>query len=56
MKDLRELKYFLRIEVSKSKKDIFLSKKKKHVLDFLNETDMTTCSPTNTLVKENLKL
>jgi hypothetical protein len=28
MKDLRELKDFLRIEVSRSKKDIFLSKKK----------------------------
>ena len=55
MKDLGELKYFLGIEVSRSKKGIFLSQIK-YALDLLNETGMTTCSPTNTLTEENLKL
>ena len=55
MKDLSELKYFLIIEVSRSKKGIFLSQRK-CALDLLNETSMTTCSPTNTHMEENMKL
>ena len=55
MKDLSELKYFLGIEVSRSKKGIFLSQRK-YALDLLNEIGMTTCSPTNTPMEENLKL
>ena len=55
MKDLGELKYFLGIEVSRSKKGIFLSQRK-YALDLLNETGMTTCSPASTPMEENLKL
>ena len=55
MKDLGELNYFLGIKVSRSKKSIFLSQRK-YALDLLNETSMTTCSPTNTPMEENLKL
>uniref|UniRef100_A0A2N9IBP1 Integrase catalytic domain-containing protein n=1 Tax=Fagus sylvatica TaxID=28930 RepID=A0A2N9IBP1_FAGSY len=55
MKDLGELKYFLGIEVSRSKKGIFLSQRK-YALDLLNETGMTACSPASTPMEENLKL
>ena len=55
MKDLGELKYFLEIEVSRSKKGIFLSQRK-YALDLLNETSMTACSPASTPMEENLKL
>ena len=40
IKDLSELKYFLGIELSRSKKVIFLSQKK-YALDLLKETGMT---------------
>ena len=55
MKDLGELKYFLGIEVSRSKKGIFLSQRK-YALDLLKETGMTECSPASTPMEENLKL
>ena len=55
MKDLGELKNFLGIEVSRSKKGIFLSLQK-YVLDLLNEIGMTTCSPASTPMEENSKL
>ena len=55
MKDLGELKYFLGIEVSRSKKGIFLSQRK-YALDLLNEIGMTACSPASTPMEENLKL
>jgi hypothetical protein len=55
MKDLGELKYFLGIEVSRSKKGIFLSQRK-YALDLLNETGMIACSPASTPMEENLKL
>ena len=47
MKDLGELKYFLGIEVSRSKKGIFLSQWK-YALNLLKETGMTECSPAST--------
>ena len=37
MKDLRSLKYFLRIEVARSKGGIFISQQK-YILDLLRET------------------
>jgi hypothetical protein len=55
MKDLGPLKYFLGIEVSRSKKGIFLSQRK-YTLDLLQETGMSACQPADTLVEEGLKL
>ena len=55
MKDLSEMKYFLGIEVSRSKKGIFLSQRK-YALDLLKETGMTACSLVCTPSEENLKL
>ena len=43
-KDLGELKYFLGIEVSRSKKGMFLSQRK-YVLDLLKETSKTEANP-----------
>ncbi|XP_031273591.1 uncharacterized protein LOC116132056 [Pistacia vera] len=55
MKDLGPLKCFLGIEVSRSKKGIFLSQRK-YALDLLDETGMFACSPVSTPMEENLKL
>ncbi|KAK3038643.1 hypothetical protein RJ639_027306 [Escallonia herrerae] len=55
MKDLGSLKYFLGIEVSRSKKGIFLSQRK-YALDLLRETGMLACQPVDTPVEEGLKL
>lgn len=55
MKDLGPLKFFLGIEVSRSIKGIFLSQRK-YTLDLLEETGMSTCQPTDTLIEEGLKL
>jgi hypothetical protein len=55
MKSLGHLKYFLGIEVSRSKEGIFLSQQK-YALDLLKETGMTACNPVSTPIEENLKL
>ncbi|XP_068666389.1 uncharacterized protein [Aristolochia californica] len=55
MKDLGYLKYFLGIEVSRSKEGIFLSQRK-YALDLLKKIGMTACSPVSTPMEENLKL
>ena len=55
MKDLGHLKYFLRIEVSRSGKGIFLSQRK-YALNLLQEIGMSTCQPADTPVEEGLKL
>ncbi|RVW46696.1 Retrovirus-related Pol polyprotein from transposon RE1 [Vitis vinifera] len=55
MKDLGPLKYFLRIEVSRSSEGIFLSQRK-YALDLLQETGMSGCQPVNTPIEEGLKL
>ena len=44
MKDLGNLKYFLGIEVLKSRGEIFINQKK-YVLDFLAEMGMLDCKP-----------
>ena len=54
MKNLCALKYFLGIEVSRSKGAIFLSQRK-YALDLLHETRMTACQPINTSIEEGLK-
>lgn len=55
MKDLGKLKYFLGIEILRSKKVFFLSQRK-YALDLLNEISMTAYSPANTPMEENMKL
>uniref|UniRef100_A0A803NUD0 Reverse transcriptase Ty1/copia-type domain-containing protein n=1 Tax=Cannabis sativa TaxID=3483 RepID=A0A803NUD0_CANSA len=55
MKDLGPLKYFLGIEVSRSKRGIFLSQRK-YALDLLKEIGMSACQPINTPIEEGLKL
>ena len=47
MKDLGQLKYFLGIEVARSKHGVFLSQPK-YVLDLLTETGMLDCKPVET--------
>ncbi|KAA0050869.1 putative mitochondrial protein [Cucumis melo var. makuwa] len=55
IKDLRNLKYFLGMEVAISKKGIFVSQRK-HTLDLLTETGMLECRPTDTPIEFNCKL
>ena len=52
MKDLGTLKYFLDIEVSRSKHGLFLSLQK-YTLDILNETGNSACEPVNTPIEVN---
>lgn len=55
MKQLGDLKYFLGIEVARSKYGIFLSQGK-YILDLLSETGMLGCKPVNTPIEQNHKL
>ncbi|XP_021801770.1 uncharacterized protein LOC110745920, partial [Prunus avium] len=55
MKSLGDLKYFLGIEVARSKHGIFLSQRK-YVLDLLAKTRMLDCKPIDTPSKQNHKL
>ncbi|CAL9022058.1 unnamed protein product, partial [Prunus brigantina] len=55
MKSLGDLKYFLRIEVARSRHGIFLSQRK-YVLDLLAETVMLDCKPIDTPSEQNHKL
>lgn len=55
MKHLGDLKYFLGIEVARSKHGIFLSQRK-YILDLLTETGMLGCKPINTPIEQNHKL
>lgn len=52
MKNLGGLKYFLGIEVMRSKEGIFLSQRK-YVLDLLAETGLLDCKPTETPIAVN---
>ena len=52
MKDLGRLKYFLRIEVLKSKGGIFISQRK-YIYDLLAETSMVDRKPTETPIVVN---
>ncbi|KAJ0589411.1 putative RNA-directed DNA polymerase [Helianthus annuus] len=55
MKDLGRLKYFLGIEVLRSKQGIFICQKK-YVLDLLAEIGMVDCKPADTPMVANHKL
>ena len=55
MKQLGDLKYFLGIEVARSKNGIFLSQRK-YILDLLTKTDMLGCKPAKTPMEQNHKL
>ena len=52
MKDLGNLKYFLGIQVLRSKKGIFINQKK-YILDLLAETGMIDCKPAETPIIVN---
>jgi Reverse transcriptase (RNA-dependent DNA polymerase) len=54
MKNLGGLKYFLDIEVSRSKLGIFLSQRK-YILDLLAEIGMLDYKPADTLMAQNMK-
>jgi Reverse transcriptase (RNA-dependent DNA polymerase) len=55
IKDLGPLKYFLRIKITHSSKDIFISQKK-YVLDLLKEIGKLKCKPISTLIDSKVKL
>ena len=54
-KDLGMLKYFLGVEVMKSKRGIFLSQRK-HVLDLLSETGKLAAKPCRSPTTQSLHL
>ena len=55
MKHLGGLKYFLGIEVVRSKAGILLSQRK-YVLDFLTEVGLLECKPVDTPIVQNHRL
>ena len=55
MKDLGNLKYFLGIEVFRSKRGIFINQKK-YILDLLAEVGMIDCKPAETPIVTNHRL
>ncbi|XP_038896526.1 uncharacterized mitochondrial protein AtMg00810-like [Benincasa hispida] len=55
IKDLKNLKYFLGMEVARSREGISVSQWK-YTLDLLSETDMTGCRHVDTPIEFNAKL
>ena len=55
MKNLGGLKYFLGIEIARSRQGIFLSQRK-YVLDLLSEVGLIDCKPADTPMVQNHKL
>lgn len=55
IKNLGSLKYFLGMEVARSKEGIVISQRK-YVLDLLKETGMSGCKPVDTPIDPNKKL
>jgi len=55
MKDLGKLKYFLGIEVTYSKKGIFISQRK-YDIDLLKETGMINCKTTGVPIEQNHRI
>ena len=54
VKDLGRLKYFLGMEIARSKQGIFISQRK-YTLDLLNETGKLGCRPAGTPLERNWK-
>lgn len=54
IKDLKQLRYFLVIEVAHFKRGIFISQRK-YTLDLVNETCMLGCKPSTTPLDPNQK-
>lgn len=55
IKDMGNLKYFLGMEVARSKKGIYVSQQK-YVMDLLKETRMLMCKPVETPMDAAVKL
>ena len=55
IKNLGPLRYFLDMEVARSKKGIVVSQRK-YILDLLEETGMSRCRPADTPMEFNIKL
>jgi transposase InsO family protein len=55
IKDLGKLKYFLGIEVARSKHGLFISQQK-YTLDLLKDTGMLGCKPAETPIEQNHRL
>jgi hypothetical protein len=55
IKDLGSLRYFLGMEVARSKRGIIVSQRK-YILDLLKETGMSGCRPADTPIDPNQKL
>ena len=55
IKDLGALRYFLGMEVARSKKGIMVNQRK-YILDLLKETGMSGCRPVETPIDPNVKL
>ena len=55
IKDLGNLKYFLGMELARSKEGISVSQRK-YIIDLLTETGMFGCRPTDTPIEFNCKL
>lgn len=50
VKNLKQMRYFLEMEVAKSKKGISVSQRQ-YILDLLTEIDMQGCKPSNTPIE-----
>ncbi|KAL3512095.1 hypothetical protein ACH5RR_024812 [Cinchona calisaya] len=55
IKDLGNLKYFLGMEIARSKREISISQRK-YVLDLLKEIGMLGCKPADTFMDPNSKI
>lgn len=55
MKDLKQLRYFLGMEVARSKRGILISQRK-YTVNLLKEIEMLNCKPTETLIDLNISL
>jgi len=55
VKDLGSMRYFLGMEIARSKKGIVVSQQK-YILDLLKETGMSGCRPAGTPMDSNVKL